>query len=204
VKIYLWKSRVIHEDGQVHAPLTDVKPALFIEVDGMLAAGTIFNPQTRSCCALDMLRPIPSLVEPIAQLRESGLLVIGTTAQPAIARGEASRREVERLLQSLQAAYELDDILLCPHEADDDCPCRKPRPGLFKEASYKHHIDLDHSFVLGNRWQDAEAARAVGCTSVLVQSPWLGRGHRDCVCPDVAAAFAKIETLNHRREHYFA
>jgi histidinol phosphatase-like enzyme len=63
------------------------------------------------------------------------------------------------------------------------------------EAAFKWHLDLDHSFVISDKWQDAEAARTAGCTSLLLQSPWLGTVHRDFVLPDLAAAVDKILAL---------
>ena len=63
------------------------------------------------------------------------------------------------------------------------------------EACYKWHLSPSHCFVISDKWQDAEAARAVGCSSVLLQSPWLGSGHHDYVLPDLASVTAKILEL---------
>jgi D-glycero-D-manno-heptose 1,7-bisphosphate phosphatase len=83
--------------------------------------------------------------------------------------------------QQLMELFPLDDILVCPHEEDDHCPCRKPNPGLLIEAGFKWHIDLDRSFVVSDKWQDAQAARVAGCTSIMISSPWSGKGHHDCL-----------------------
>ena len=69
----------------------------------------------------------------------------------------------------------------------DDCPCRKPRRGLFTEAAFKWQIDLEHSFLIGVHWRDAQAAANVGCVSVMLESPWLGTGHHDLVLPSMTA-----------------
>ena len=96
----------------------------------------------------------------------------------------------------LRQTFVLDDVLICPHDPADGCGCHKPKPGLLIEAGHKWHLDLDHSFVLSDKWQDAEAARAAGCTSVLIRSPWNGCGHHDFVVSDVAAAADKILRLH--------
>ena len=72
---------------------------------------------------------------------------------------------------------------------------RKPKPGLFSEAGFKPRLALDRSFVIGDKWQDAEAARAVGCTSLLIKSPWVGSAHHDFVLPDLSAVVEKILQL---------
>ena len=73
--------------------------------------------------------------------------------------------------------------------------CRKPNPGLLVEAAFKWHLDLDRSFVVSDKWQDAEAARSAGCTSLLVNSPWVRTTHRDFVLPDLGAVVEKILRL---------
>jgi hypothetical protein len=60
------------------------------------------------------------------------------------------------------------------------------------EAAFKWHLDLDRSFVISDKWQDAEAARTAGCTSLLIQSPWVGSVHRDFLLPDLNAVVEKI------------
>ena len=60
------------------------------------------------------------------------------------------------------------------------------------EAGFKWHLNLERSFVISDKWQDAEAARAASCMSVLVNSPWLGTVHRDFLLPDLAAAVEKV------------
>jgi D-glycero-D-manno-heptose 1,7-bisphosphate phosphatase len=96
----------------------------------------------------------------------------------------------------LRRTFPLDDILVCPHDETDQCPCRKPKPGLLVEASFKWHVSLDRSFVVSDKWQDAEAARLAGSTSVLVQSPFVGKVHRDFLVKDLASAAEKILMVN--------
>ena len=96
----------------------------------------------------------------------------------------------------LRRVFPLDDILLCPHDETDRCPCRKPKPGLLIESAFKWHLHLDRSFVISDKWQDAEAARTAGCTSLLVKSPWVGPVHHDFILPDLAAVVAKILQLS--------
>lgn len=63
------------------------------------------------------------------------------------------------------------------------------------EAAYKWKLDLEHCIVISNKWQDADAARNVGCTSILIESPWLGTGRRDIVVPKFSEVVRKIGTV---------
>ena len=143
-----------------------------------------------------------ALAEPLARkLKEQKRWEIGpciisaTTNQPGLSRGDQSRRELDRMHDLLRRVFPLDDILVCPHEAADQCPCRKPKPGLLLEAAFKWQVDLDQSFVVSDKWPDAEMARAAGCTSLLLQSPWLGDARRDFTLPSLEAIVAKILAL---------
>jgi hypothetical protein len=66
---------------------------------------------------------------------------------------------------------------------------------LLVEAGFKWRLDLDRSFVISDKWQDAEAARIAGSTSLLIQSPWNGKVHRDFLVPALATAVEKIVEL---------
>lgn len=131
----------------------------------------------------------------LQKLKAAGFVLIATTNQPGLSRGYQSRRELDRMHDLLRRALALDDILVCAHDETDHCPCRKPKPGLLVEAAFKWQLDLDRSFVISDKWQDAEAARTIGCTSLLLQSPWVKSGHHDFVLPDLSAAVNKILQL---------
>ncbi|PWU15921.1 MAG: HAD family hydrolase [Verrucomicrobia bacterium] len=176
-----------------------MKQAVFIERDGILNEARLEGNSPVSPLTLDALRIKRDAAEPLKRLRAAGLMLFATTNQPGLSRGYQSRRELDRIHDLLRATFALDEILVCPHDDTDHCPCRKPKPGLLTEAAFEWHLDLDHSFVLSDKWQDAEAARAVGCTSVLLQSPWLGKVHRDLVLPDLTASVEKILKLTNSR-----
>ena len=135
----------------------------------------------------------------LKKLKKTGLVLIATANQPGLSRGYQSRRELDRMNDVLLKTFPLDDVLVCPHDETDSCPCRKPKPGLLVEAGFKWHLDLDHSFVVSDKWQDAEAARVAGCTSLLLQSPWVRSVHRDFVLPDLAAIVEKILFLQNSK-----
>jgi histidinol-phosphate phosphatase family protein len=173
-----------------------MKPAAFIERDGILNAIGVLGRQQIVPETLDRFKVKTEVAPLLLEMRAAGLLLIVTTNQPGLSRSSLSRRELDRMHQVLRATFTVDDVLVCPHEDADRCPCRKPRAGLFKEAAFKWGIDLNRSFVISDKWQDAEAARRAGATSLLVQSPWLGDGHHDFVLPDLPTLVEKVLQLN--------
>jgi D-glycero-D-manno-heptose 1,7-bisphosphate phosphatase len=172
-----------------------VKQAVFIERDGVLNEARVEKQQQVSPLTLEDFRPYESAGALLKKLKAAGFVLVATTNQPGLSRGYQSRREMDRMHDRLRKLLPLDDLLVCAHDESDRCPCRKPKPGLIVEAGFKWQLDLDHSFVISDKWQDAEAARIAGCTSLLLKSPWNGTVHRDFVLPDLASIVDKIIQL---------
>lgn len=176
-----------------------MKQAVFIERDGVLNQARVERQHQVSPLTLEEFHLNQNAVPLVKKLKAAGLAVIATTNQPGLSRGYQSRRELDRMHMLLRRTFDLDDLLVCPHDETDRCPCRKPKPGLLVEAAFTWHLDLDRSFVISDKWQDAEAARSAGCTSLLLESPWVRTVHRDFVLPDLASIVDKILTLKGSR-----
>jgi D-glycero-D-manno-heptose 1,7-bisphosphate phosphatase len=192
--IYLgnWKFFVQDQIGRGLCFLQGMKTAIFLERDGILNLVQV----ERQCQVIpqsaEEFRINTEAAPLLAKLKAAGYLLIATTNQPGLSLGNVSRRELDRMHDLLRKFVPLDDILVCPHTESDECPCRKPRPGLLKEAAFKWHVDLEQSFIISDKWQDAQAARAVGCTSLLIKSPWIGSGHHDFVLGSLSEIVEKI------------
>ena len=172
-----------------------MRTAIFIERDGILNLPKVEGQYQIAPRIVSELILNRAAIEPLRQLKAAGYLLITTTNQPGISRGYLTRRELDLMHLMVSKAFALDDILMCPHDEWDRCPCRKPKPGLFREASFKWQIDLDHSFAISDKWQDAKAAQNAGCTSILIKSAWNGSGHQDFILPNLEAVIAKILEL---------
>jgi len=172
-----------------------VKPAVFVERDGVLNRARIVHGQQVPPVLAADFSPLGDAVQPLARLKAGGFLLLVTTNQPGLSRGYLCRSELEQMHQILHRHFPLDEVLICPHDELDRCPCRKPKPGLLREAAFHWHIDLDRSFVISDKWQDAEAARQLGCTSLLLRSPWNGPVHHDFIVATLGEAAEKILSL---------
>jgi D-glycero-D-manno-heptose 1,7-bisphosphate phosphatase len=176
-----------------------MKLGVFIERDGILNRVRVERGHPVTPLTLEEFEINLEAVEPLKALQAAGMVLIGTTNQPGISRGYQSRRELDRMHDALRAVFPLQDLMVCPHDETDRCPCRKPKPGMLIEAAFKWRLHLDHSVVISDKWQDAEAARTAGCTSLLLASPWVGTVHRDFVLSDLAAIVEKILALKATR-----
>jgi len=178
-----------------------MKKAVFIERDGVLNEVQPGPKNQIAPLTLEEFKVRKDAEPSLAKLKKAGFVLIVTSNQPGLSRGYQSRRELDRMHDIVRRGFPVDDIMVCPHDEADHCPCRKPRPGLLIEAAFKWHLNLDQSYVVSDKWQDAEAARTAGCTSLLIQSPWVGKVHHDFVLPDLAAVAAKILSLRQNVEY---
>jgi D-glycero-D-manno-heptose 1,7-bisphosphate phosphatase len=74
--------------------------------------------------------------------------------------------------EKLRAAVPaIDGIEVCYHAGrshGQPCDCRKPRAGMLRAAAVSHHIDLQRSFLIGDRWRDVDCAKAAGCRAIFI------------------------------------
>jgi len=177
--------------GRGDALFPSMKAAVFIERDGVLNHHVPGPVQPGIPCRVEQFRLIDGVRPLLQSLREAGLLILVTTVQPGISRGDMSRGEVDMMHRILMHKLPVDEVLLCASD-DPTHPCYKPQPGLFLEAAFKYGLDLDRCFVVSDKWQDAKAAQVVGSTSMMIRSPWVGDDHHDFVVEDFEAAVRKI------------
>ena len=68
------------------------------------------------------------------------------------------------------AGGSVDAVFMCPHGPDDNCTCRKPRPGMFEQIGHRYDIDLAGVPAVGDSLRDLQASSSVGCAPWLVQT----------------------------------
>jgi D-glycero-D-manno-heptose 1,7-bisphosphate phosphatase len=121
---------------------------------------------------------LPGAIQAIVRLSRAGLALFVVTNQAVVNRGMVARELVEWINARMEQVIEthggkITAVAYCPHRPDEQCRCRKPRPGLLLRLATTHQIDLRSSVVIGDAVSDIEAGQAVGCSTILVLT---GRG----------------------------
>lgn len=119
---------------------------------------------------------LPGSLEALVALSRAGLKLILITNQSAINRGLTRLADVQaihcHIVDEVAArGGRIHDIFFCPHAPEDNCDCRKPKPGMILAAARRHDLDLSASVMVGDSARDIRCARAAGCCgTILVQS----------------------------------
>jgi len=152
------------------------RPAIFLDRDGTITREVDY------LRAVKDLRLLPGAASAVRTLNEAGFAVVVVTNQSGIARGlltEKQFHEIHAALVQRLARHRarLDGMYYCPHHPQatvaryrQECECRKPAPGLLRQAARELDLDLTHSYAIGDRARDLAPGRAVGCRTVLVRS----------------------------------
>ena len=147
---------------------SEAKFAVFLDRDGVINRAIIREGKPHPPANLEDVVFSPGTFEAIQVLRKSGYLVIVVTNQPDVAKGIQSRETVEAIHRLICQQLHVDDIKVCYHIDEDNCCCRKPKPGMILDAAKEYMIDLTQSYVIGDRWRDIEAGKAAGCKTILI------------------------------------
>ena len=118
---------------------------------------------------------IPGSLEALARLSRADYRVTIATNQSGIARGLYTMETLNRIHQKMTHSLRkhggrIDAIFFCPHGPNDDCACRKPRPGLLYEISERLATPLPGVPVVGDSLTDLQSAAAVGALPILVRT----------------------------------
>lgn len=146
---------------------------VFLDKDGTLIEDLPYNVDPRR------VRFAPGARDAVRRLAEAGWPIAIVTNQSGVARGyftlealDELARHLRRELEALGARWA--GFYACPHlpegvnEYAIDCDCRKPAPGLIRQAATELGADAASSWFVGDTWMDVAAGRAAGCRTVLV------------------------------------
>ena len=145
-------------------------------------------------------KPIPGSLEAIARLTQSGYRVVVASNQSGIDRGLFDMDTLNAIHDKMHQAVKalggrIDAIFYCPHSADSNCDCRKPKPGMFERIATSFNVDLTNAYAVGDSLRDLQAAVAAGAKPVLVLS---GKGETtraENALPEGTEIFVDLATV---------
>ena len=146
--------------------------AVFLDRDGVINRKL---PEDRYVRNHEEFELLPGVRAALSIFSRLGYLLVVVTNQRGIARGLMDKNALDnvhdymKLMFSERDVY-LDGLYYCPHDRDEGCQCRKPRPGMILQAARDLKIDLGSSFMIGDSDSDIEAATNAGVRAVRISS----------------------------------
>jgi D-glycero-D-manno-heptose 1,7-bisphosphate phosphatase len=147
-------------------------PAVFLDRDGVIILEKNFQ------CDPQTIEFIPGSIDALVKL--DGFLLVVVSNQSGIARGYFAQDDVIKFHQALDSKLKHDGVSIsawyfCPHGPDDGCSCRKPRPGMILRAAQELPIDLDQSWIIGDKSSDIATGNAAGLKTIRVRTGYAGK-----------------------------
>ncbi len=164
------------------------KPCVFLDRDGVIVVpefrdGRSFAPKT-----LESFHYFPAVHEMLSRLKERGYWLVVVTNQPDVGNGLLSQSVVECMHEKMRIDLPIDHVEVCYHRQQDNCDCRKPRPGMLHRACQVLDIDMGRSVVIGDRSSDIELGKQFNLTTIFIDH----RYHEtlkvspDCICQNLS------------------
>ena len=157
--------------GRGNTPLATGR-AVFVDKDGTLVEDVPYNVDPAR------LRFTPAALVGLRALADAGYAVIVVTNQPGLATGRFTRREFAVLEAALcrrvrdESGVDITAVYCCPHAPGPGgtigCLCRKPAPGMLRQAARAHRLDLAQCWMIGDILDDVEAGHRAGCRAILL------------------------------------
>jgi D-glycero-D-manno-heptose 1,7-bisphosphate phosphatase len=142
--------------------------AVFLDRDGVINRAVVRDGKPHPPATIEELQVLPGVPNALQKLRDAGFRLIVVTNQPDVARGTQTRETIEAMHVRLMTELPVDDVVTCYHDDGDACDCRKPKAGALIDAAQRHGLQLNRSFMVGDRWRDIEAGQRAGCRCLFV------------------------------------
>jgi len=147
------------------------KKIIFIDRDGTL----IDEPEDKQIDSLEKFKLKPHTISALLTLKKAGYQLVMVSNQDGLGTGSFPQETFEppqkMLIDILQSeGIVFDNILICPHKPSDQCECRKPKLGLMMSYLRPGMMDVEQSYVIGDRQTDVQLAENMGICGILYEN----------------------------------
>lgn len=153
----------------------DNQPTVFLDRDGTI------NERPPKACYVESPEQfiwLEGAKEAIRLLKDSGYRIVLVSNQPGIARGNLTEEMLGKIHEKMQnelkeeTGCQIDAIYYCPHNWEEGCECRKPKPGMLYQAQKDFSLNLTECYLFGDDERDIQAGNAAGCRSILINEEY--------------------------------
>ena len=144
--------------------------AVFLDRDGVINRALEHEEMPYPPRNLAEFEIYPEVPAACAKLKAAGFLLIVATNQPDVGRGMLDQSIVEKIHAHMTSVLLIDRVEVCYHPGQglSNCDCRKPKPGMLLRAARELNINLEQSWMVGDRWRDVDCGHAAGCKTIFI------------------------------------
>ena len=158
-----------------------LKKAVFLDRDGILNKPIkIDSKVSRPPWKIEEIYIYEKAYLLVQIIKKSGYLPIVVTNQPDIGRGDLNIQIANIINKNIMQKLKIKYYFICPHGNDNECECRKPKPGMIIAASKKYNIDLNASLMIGDRDKDIYAGFNAGTKTIFLSNKSMGKENYLC------------------------
>ena len=145
------------------------KKAIFLDKDGTLNYSIFWKNKFRAPRKVTETFFYRGLIEKLQKLTELDFLIFLVTNQPDICEGIINLSDYSSMVDHVKKNFNIVEIATCIHSKKLNCLCRKPNPKMIFDLSAKYNIELESSWMVGDRISDINAGKSAGCKTILIE-----------------------------------
>ena len=152
-----------------------MKKAVFLDRDGVLNRSILVDGVPNPPISISDVQILDGAIEAIQILKDHNFVPVVVTNQPDVARGITTQSKAEAINAFIGTTLKIEHFYTCFHDDSDLCGCRKPATGLIIRAAQELELDIQRSYLVGDRWRDISAGNAAGCQTFFIDYSYAER-----------------------------
>ena len=149
------------------------RKAIFLDRDGVIVRSNVIDGKPFAPICLKEFKLLPYASKCIDLFKKENYLTIIISNQPDVSKGIISNETLNKMNEILFFKTKVDDIYICTHTDSDNCKCRKPKNGLIIKAAKKYNINLNKSYMIGDRKKDIDAGILSNCKTIFIDRNYI-------------------------------
>jgi D-glycero-D-manno-heptose 1,7-bisphosphate phosphatase len=146
-------------------------------------------------------KPIYENWECLKEVSKLGVDFLIATNQPGVATGEVSEEfltelHIRLVSDLLNYGINILSVYICKHHWNENCHCRKPKPGMLLEAMQKFAIDSASTLYIGDELKDSTAASSAGIDYVVITKEVSGKFIFDNLAQAIPIIKSKVHKID--------
>jgi D-glycero-D-manno-heptose 1,7-bisphosphate phosphatase len=174
-----------------------VKPVVFLDRDGVILDNLVEGKKHSTNNAGEILY-VPNAILGLRKMQSKGYDLFVISNQGGVGLGIMTKKVLDeinnKMLEDLaREGVTIKGLYCCLHKPEENCLCRKPALGLLLQAQREYDLNLEGSYMIGDRTSDIELGNRANIKTILVQT---GKAGKDGRYPDAKIDFIAKDLLD--------